>query len=76
MNLIFGGHWKQHEDGWEILTEKDQDITAPLKFNDNSVNAIFTEHVIEHVNLCQGIFFLKEAFRILKPGGILRTVAP
>jgi SAM-dependent methyltransferase len=40
------------------------------------VDVIFTEHVIEHVSFFSGLSFIQEAFRILKPGGIFRVVAP
>lgn len=76
MKLILGGHWNKGPEGWTALTERDQDITRRLKWADNSVEAIFTEHVIEHINFFQAIGFFREAKRVLKPGGILRIVAP
>jgi SAM-dependent methyltransferase len=76
MRLIFGGHWTTAPEGWTALTENDQDITKKLNFDDNSVDCIFTEHVIEHVTMQEGIFFAKEAHRILKKGGVFRVVTP
>lgn len=75
MRVIFGGHWKE-EPGWSVLTEGQQDITKRLAFDDASVDAVFTEHVIEHVPFIAAVGFLEECFRILKPGGVIRTVAP
>jgi predicted SAM-dependent methyltransferase len=76
MKIIFGGHWKSVENGWVILNEYNCDIRKPLPFPDNSVDAIFTEHVLEHVKFLDGINFLKECYRILKPSGSIRTVMP
>jgi len=52
------------------------DITKPLPFADNSIDAIFCEEVIEHVELQLGSQLLKECWRILKPGGVIRLTTP
>lgn len=52
------------------------DVTEPWDFEDNSVDYINSEHMIEHLHEPDGLFFLKEAFRVLKPGGVIRTIAP
>jgi predicted SAM-dependent methyltransferase len=52
------------------------DITKKLPFNDSSIDFIFCEEVIEHVDLQLGRNLLKECWRILKPGGILRLATP
>ena len=53
------------------------DVTnLPLDINDNSFEGIYSEHFIEHLEKKQGINFLKEMYRILKPGGIIRTIWP
>lgn len=76
MKLILGGHWNKGPEGWTALTERDQDITRRLRWESNSVDAIFSEHVVEHINFFQGLGFMREALRVLKPGGIFRVVAP
>lgn len=76
MKIIMGGHWAEAPEGWTALTERDQDITKPLNYADGTVDVIFTEHVIEHVDLAGGVAFMREAFRVLKPGGVFRVVAP
>jgi predicted SAM-dependent methyltransferase len=47
-----------------------------LPLPDNSLNGIFTEHVLEHLdfNLCFEV--LKDFKRILKKGGVLRIIVP
>ena len=51
-------------------------LTRPLPFPDNSVDAIFHEHVLEHLSLRQGLALTKECYRVLKPRGILRIGVP
>lgn len=43
---------------------------------DNTYNGVYNEHFIEHLEKDDGIAFLKEMFRVLKPGGTIRTVWP
>jgi len=52
------------------------DITKPLPFPDSSIDAIFCEEVIEHISLEAGRSLLKECWRTLKPGGVLRLTTP
>jgi predicted SAM-dependent methyltransferase len=52
------------------------DIRRPLPFKRDVVEAIFHEHVLEHVDAYRGYYFLKECHRILKPGGVMRIVLP
>ena len=75
LKVVFGGHWSNHP-GWLMLNESDQDITKKLNFTDASVQAIFTEHVIEHLELTEAIHFIKESHRVLKHGGVFRVVCP
>jgi SAM-dependent methyltransferase len=75
LKVVFGGHWSDHP-GWLILTEHDQDITRRLEFADGTVDAVFSEHVIEHVPFVGAVHFLQESFRVLKNGGICRVVCP
>ena len=75
LRVILGGHWANNPN-WLILKEIDQDITKLLKFKNDSVDVIFTEHVIEHISFNETIFFMKESKRILKKGGTFRIVCP
>lgn len=76
MKYILGGHWTNSPEGWTVLTEQECDMTKPLPWNDNSVDQIFVEHVHEHLNFIDGVNFVKEAYRVLKPGGVIRIVGP
>jgi len=48
----------------------------PTPYSDNQFDGIYSEHFIEHMHKYQGINFFKEAKRILKPFGTIRTVWP
>jgi predicted SAM-dependent methyltransferase len=52
------------------------DVTKRLPFTDNSIDAIFCEEVIEHIDLDLGKSLLSECKRILKRNGILRLATP
>ena len=43
---------------------------------DIEYNAVYSEHFIEHLTKDQGIEYFKEMFRVMKPGGIIRSVWP
>jgi predicted SAM-dependent methyltransferase len=47
-----------------------------IPFDDESVDAIFHEHLFEHISLEQGAALMDECFRVLKPGGIVRVGVP
>lgn len=50
-----------------------------LKFwpiENNSIAFIAGSHFIEHLDLNDGLQFLKEAFRVLRPGGTIRLSCP
>lgn len=48
----------------------------PMPVEDSSAELIYTSHTLEHVTNEAVNFFLKEAYRILKPGGMIRIVTP
>ncbi len=52
------------------------DIREPLPFADASVDVVYHSHVLEHLNAIDGARFMRECFRILRPGGVLRVVVP
>jgi predicted SAM-dependent methyltransferase len=52
------------------------DISEPLPIDDGAVDWVYAEHLIEHVSLTVGLFWLKEVRRVLAPGGVLRLSTP
>jgi predicted SAM-dependent methyltransferase len=52
------------------------DISKKLPFKNSSFDAIFCEEAIEHIPLLRAEGLLKECFRILRSGGVLRLSTP
>jgi len=52
------------------------DIRRELPDDDNSVDYIYCSHVLEHFELWEQEFILREVYRILKVGGVIRIVVP
>lgn len=50
------------------------DLRNPLPFPDNSVDAIYSHHMIEHLPDIEAHF--RDAHRVLKPGGVYRAGGP
>ena len=77
INVGGGKHW--HKDGWENI---DLGLGHNLNqgylknYKDNSVDIIYTSHCIEHLPWKNVDNVLKDLYRILKPGGLIRIVLP
>lgn len=52
------------------------DVTRRLPFADGQVDAVFHEHLLEHLSLEQGLALTRECRRVLKEEGTLRIVVP
>jgi predicted SAM-dependent methyltransferase len=52
------------------------DLTKPLPWEDGTVDACYSSHTVEHMSRDQGAALVREAYRVLKPGGVLRIVVP
>lgn len=52
------------------------DIRSPLSYPNETFDAVFALHVIEHLTQYEGEMFVREIFRVLKPGGIVRISTP
>lgn len=55
---------------------KYMDVTRKLPFPDNSVDAVYSSHLYEHLFLNEAIYFSKEIHRVLKPKGVCRIAVP
>lgn len=71
-----------HKDGWVNVDfvgdpiDLAWNLSKPLPFPDASVDAIFHEHLLEHLPLRDGLRFTRECFRVLRPGGVIRVGVP
>lgn len=72
-NLLPG--WSNVDfNGWKGVIS--HNLTKPLPVKENSVSFIFTEHFIEHIDRKEGVVFLSDCYRVLKPNGVLRLSTP
>lgn len=61
LKLLKGGAFIQH------------DLSRGIPFGDSTVDCIFASHFLDSLTQAQGEAILAEAFRILRPGGVLRV---
>lgn len=52
------------------------DLRRPLPFDDASVDAVYSSHLLEHLYLREAERLLGECRRVLRPGSILRLALP
>jgi predicted SAM-dependent methyltransferase len=80
LNLGCGSHY--HPDWINIdIFSSDPDVIAHdlrkgIPLPDCSCDVVYHSHVIEHFRRDIAVYFMKECFRVLKPGGIIRVAAP
>ena len=79
LHLGCGGY---NVDGWlnvdkfHAASDTYFDAKWPFPFEDNSFDLVFTEHMIEHLDIGKVRRFLSEIFRVMKGGGTCRITCP
>lgn len=53
-----------------------RDATQGFDYPDGSVSLVYATHFLEHLSYQQGAAFLKECYRVLRPGGVVRIGVP
>lgn len=51
-------------------------LLKPWPLADSSIQFVAGSHMIEHIDLNGGIVFFKEAYRVMKKGGVIRMSCP
>ena len=52
------------------------DLRRPFPWADDSAEAVYSSHTLEHLSGDAGRRFVHECHRVLRPGGVLRIVVP
>jgi Methyltransferase domain len=52
------------------------DLRKELPFSAESFDVVYHSHFLEHLPRHAGAGFLRECYRVLKPGGVIRVVVP
>ncbi len=52
------------------------DLAKALPLPDGSADAVFHEHLLEHMDLAAGVRLIRDSYRLLKIGGVLRVGVP
>ncbi|MCO7220215.1 methyltransferase domain-containing protein [Klenkia sp. PcliD-1-E] len=61
---------------WGVHPDVVWDLRRPLPLPDGSVDAVFLEHVLEHLPAPVGLAAMDQAARLLRPGGVVRVSVP
>lgn len=83
MKLVNLGCGNRYHKDWINLDFKsnseyviEYDLHTTLPFENESVDVVYTSHVLEHFSKCFAPKFLEECYRVLKPDGIIRVIVP
>jgi len=52
------------------------DVCRGIPFAENVFDVVYHAQFLEHLERAQAVRFLRECYRVLKPGGIIRVVTP
>jgi SAM-dependent methyltransferase len=82
-SLLNLGCGKRYHKDWtnvDFISNNDNVVAANLlkgiPFPDCSYDVVYHSHLLEHLPKENSLKFVKECFRVLKPGGIIRIVVP
>jgi ubiquinone/menaquinone biosynthesis C-methylase UbiE len=72
----FGPDWVHIDNGDYNHLDYKTDVSKPLPLGDNVADLIYASHVIAYFDREQIKDILKDWYRVLKPGGIIRLATP
>jgi SAM-dependent methyltransferase len=52
------------------------DLRRGFPYGEETFDAVYGSHVLEHLQLADGALLLRECFRVLRPAGVARIVVP
>lgn len=72
LDVLDLGPWAQQY-GYQFVR---CDLRAGLPYQTGTVDLLFAHHVLEHLSYEEGLQFLRDCRRVLKPGGAMRLAVP
>ena len=83
-NFLNVGYWSQLQaetvykdlNGTTNTFMLNHDLRLGVPAADNSLDLVYHSHMLEHLSYVNGIQFIRECFRVLKPGGTMRVLVP
>jgi predicted SAM-dependent methyltransferase len=83
MNYLNLGCGKRYHCNWTNVdfTAIGEDVIGHnllngIPFKDESFDAIYHSHVLEHFSKNDGLAFIRECFRVIRIGGVIRIAVP
>jgi len=83
-NFLNVGYWGHLQEGTLYKDLNGTQNTLMLNYDlrrgvpaaDNSLDLAYHSHMLEHLSYQDGIKFIRECFRALRPGGMMRVLVP
>jgi len=80
VNLGCGDHYHPDWVNIDIVSNNpriiEYDLRKGIPLPDQSCDVVYHSNIIEHFRRHDALVFMKECFRVLKPGGIIRVATP
>lgn len=80
IKLNLGAGTSRYQDylGVDLYADSDvqHDLTTPLPYDDDSVDAIYSSHVIEHFTRAEWEMMRQDWARVIRPGGTIELRCP
>ena len=82
LNLGCGSHYISSDEWINIDLSssseyvKSYNLLKGIPLDSESVDIVYHSHIIEHFSKDDALFFMKECYRVLKHGGIIRVATP
>ncbi|QDU98010.1 class I SAM-dependent methyltransferase [Lignipirellula cremea] len=80
LNVGCGTHWHPEWTNVDLVSHspavQQADLRRGIPYADGEFDAVYHSHVLEHLDPADGVAFLRECCRVLRPGGVLRIAAP
>lgn len=75
-NFLQDGAIYQNINGTHNTYMLNHDLNCGIPAHDNSLDLVYHSHMLEHLNFQEGIFFINECYRVIRPGGMMRLLVP